>query len=105
MRHLQPSEPSAVPAEDRPERGDGDDPSVEPVAARPGGEPRATTLTPRARLERRRRLALEARVAALEGQLERAERRREAVLEHYEELLQERDDDDPGPTFSWLRRP
>lgn len=101
MLHSLPSEPSAAPAADRPARADENDLSVEPVAARPGGEPRITELPPARRLERLHRLALEARVATLERQLERARQRRQRLVEHYEAVIQGPNGDDTEPVFSW----
>lgn len=105
MVHSTTSDPSLRTATERPKGGDADDLSVEPVASRPGEAPRTTALPPVARVEYLRRLVLEARVATLTWKLERARRRRAAVIEHYERVLDERDGPDGDePIFSWLRR-
>jgi hypothetical protein len=46
---------------------------------------------------------LEVRVATLEAKLERSRQRRSAVIEHYEQLLDERGGSTSHPVFSWTR--
>jgi len=96
MVHRATSDPSPHAGAEPAAAGDADELQVEAVARLPGEPSRAP------RVERLQRLALELRVVALEAELERAERRHAAVIEHYERILADRERN--SPVFSWLDR-
>ena len=96
MVHRATSDPSPTAGAEPAAEGDADELQVEAVATLPGDPSRVP------RVERLHRLALELRVVALEAELERAERRHAAVIEHYERILADRERN--SPVFSWLDR-
>jgi hypothetical protein len=89
------SEPTALDADVEP--ADGTDLSVEPVEHVAGAEPGCGCGCGGTCLHRVR---LELQVAALEAALDRARRRRELVVNHYERVLEGREGGE-SPAFSW----
>ena len=103
--HEQPDLTAEATPDGAAARSASDDLAVEPVETVRGDAAREDPLPPAIRIERLRRLALQLRVATLQAELRRADRRRQRLIEQYEQVLAEREaEESRSPFFSWLDR-